>query len=271
MGGGAQPFLSMVGHTLNLLAKPFFWVDHVAQWSCTHLAFCPGFGFRHHQFFPLPDIHRSRSNTVPSGQQACHVLIERWMRTGGAWGQTWGRKLKVRPLLLPPTALVCLLRSGELCAVFVRPCSRDEEEPRGKTAASSFPRASHSLGSQPPEVRIMVAPCSWQARARGCRQGLPPDLQQLPGTLLLWEKSVISLVCSLRSVSSSLAGQSLPDLEHSCAPFVSFLVLAEKQIEPAVRCHGDWSEPCGGRARGFGGCSPPAQHSWSSGEATHTD
>ncbi|XP_059870244.1 transmembrane protein 268 isoform X1 [Delphinus delphis] len=78
------------------------------------------------------------------------------------------------------SALVCLLRPGDLCAVFVRPCSRNEDEPR---------------------------------------------------------------------------------------------VLAEKQIEPAVCCHGDWGEPNGGRGAGepAGGSSSPAQQSSSHGEATHAD
>ena len=45
-------------------------------------------------------------------------------RSGGLWPQrSW--------LLLSP-ALVCLLRPGDLCAVFVRPCSRNEDEPRGE-------------------------------------------------------------------------------------------------------------------------------------------
>lgn len=99
---------------------------------------------------------------------------------------------------------------------------------------------------------------------RVCPPG-PSAASQDPGFV---GNSVISLV------SDSLAGSiphSLPDSDHTCGPCVSFVVRAEKQIKPALCCHGDRSDACGGRARGLGGCPAAPQHSRCSGETTHAD
>lgn len=54
---------------------------------------------------------------------------------------------------------------------------------------------------------------------------------------------------------------------------VSFAVLAEKQIEPAVCCHGDWGEPHSrwGAGEPARGSSAPARPSGFHGEAAHAD
>lgn len=68
--------------------------------------------------------HPQKGKSPARRQEVRPVSEMESSRSGGFWHQqSW--------LLLSP-ALVCLLRPGDLCAVFVRPCSRNEDEPRGE-------------------------------------------------------------------------------------------------------------------------------------------